>query len=151
MAKQKGKDIKPQTALALTPEYIDTMKFRDWTKYFLDIKNPETYGNATKSALRVYNTENYSSAGVIGHENLKKLKNMSVIVTDQLGYGFADLMKIGLAKMMKGQYDDWDRMMVRLGYFEPEKKIGSIVQNNFDFSNLGAAIARDSKERGLQP
>lgn len=129
----------------------ETEKFNRWVRCFFDAKNKKTYGNATQSALKAYNTTNYKSASVIGHENLVKLRHLSSTVADQLGYGFADLIKIGLAKMIKGSYDDWNRMMVRLGYFEPEKKIGVAIQNNFDFSNLGVAIARDSIDRGLKP
>lgn len=131
--------------------FKETEKFNRWVQCFFDIKNKETYGNSTQSALKVYNTTNYKSASVIGHENLVKLRHLSSTIADQMGYGFADLIKIGLEKMIKGNYDDWDRMMVRLGYFEPEKKIGVAVQNNFDFSNLGAAIARDAVARGLDP
>jgi len=74
---------------------------------------------------------------------------MAVSIVDQLGYGFADLIKIGLAKMMKGGYSDWDRFMVRLGYFEPENKIGVAIQNNFDFSGQEEAIRKSRQERGL--
>lgn len=132
-------------------EYRETAKFNRWVQYFFDTKNKETYGNSTQSALKAYNTTNYKSASVIGHENLVKLRHLSSAIADQLGYGFADMIKIGLAKMMKGNYNDWDRLMVRLGYFEPEKKIGVAVQNNFDFSDLGTMIAKDAKERGLEP
>lgn len=137
--------------MAQSKEFRETTKFNRWVQCFFDAKNKETYGNSTQSALKAYNTTNYKSASVIGHDNLVKLRHLSVAITDQLGYGFADLIKIGLAKMMKGSYDDWDRLMVRLGYFEPEKKIGVAVQNNFDFSKLGEAIARDAKARGLEP
>lgn len=134
-----------------TTEFRETKKFNRWVKYFYDINDKECFGNATKSALRAYNTKNYNTASVIGHKNIRKAKILSVTIVDQFGYGFADLIKIGLAKMMKGNYDDWDKFMVRLGYFEPETKIGMAIQNNFDFSgnNLADAIRKDRIERGL--
>ena len=134
-----------------TPEFRETEKFNRWVRYFYDEKNKETCGNATKSALRAYNTKNYNVASVIGHKNIRKAKILSATIADQLGYGFSDLMKIGLAKMIKGSYDDWDKFMVRLGYFEKDKNISVLTQNNFDFSgnNLAEAIRKDRIERGL--
>jgi len=134
-----------------TQGFRETEKFNRWARYFYDVNNKETWGNATKSALHAYNTKNYNTASVIGHKNIRKAKIMAVSVVDQLGYGFADLIKIGLAKMMKGNYSDWDHFMVRLGYFEPENKIGVAIQNNYDFSNLGADINKSLIERGLPP
>lgn len=130
------------------PEYYETLKFDLWAKYFTDKNSKETYGNATKSALKAYQTDNYSMAGVIGHKNIKKYKNMSLIFADSEGFSFVEMMKIGIAKVIKGNYQDWDKFMVRLGYFE-DSKDSTGVQNNFDFSNLGQAIEDDRRERGL--
>ncbi len=98
--------------------YKPTFKFGLWYRYFSDKTNKNCYGNATKSALKAYNTKNYFSAGVIGHENLKKLKIMKLSWLDMEGYGFGERMKIGLAKALKGSYGDWDKFMVRIGQFE---------------------------------
>jgi len=142
---------KPTTDLALHPDYIETQKFKDWCRLFFDKSNRETYGNATKSALRVYNTESYWSAASIGHENLKKVKNMRLAIADNEGFGLADMMKIGLTKMLSGEFGDWDKMMVRLGYFEPEPGKVEATQNNFNFNfgDMQQAIAASRKERGL--
>jgi hypothetical protein len=152
MTRKKFKKIinKPVTALALAPQWQDTFKFQQWCKYFLDQRNQETWGNATRSALKAYDTTSYFTAAKIGHTNLKKMKEMTGMVSDQLGFGFGDMMKIGLAKVTTGSYDDWEKMMVRQGYFEPEQK-GTMIQNNFDFSTLGSSIAQARQERGLQP
>ena len=143
---------KPPTALALTPTYINTVKFNRWAALLLDKTKKETYGNATRCALQVYNTENYMSAATIGHENLKKLQNLRLAIADNEGFGFADLMKIGLTKMLQGDVD-WDKMMVRLGYFEPDPGNVQATQNNFNFNfaNMSDAIAASRKERGLTP
>lgn len=118
--KKTKKTIVVRKGLALTTKYIETQKFKSWTRFFLDIRSKDTYGNATQSALRVYNTTDSNSASVIGHDNLKKLKVMSVNLLDQQGFGFGDLLKIGLKKMMEGDYSDWEKFMERLGYFEKE-------------------------------
>lgn len=97
--------------------YKESKKFAEWVSYFTD-KRSESYGNATQSALRAYHTTNYSTAGVIGHKNIKKYKTLASCVLDQMDYGFGVLMKIGIKKMLNGNYKDWDTFMNRLGYFE---------------------------------
>ena len=92
-------------------ESSGTAKFNLWLSYFSDKKNKECFGNATKSALKVYNTTNISSAGVIGHDNLRKLKIMRLAWLDMEGYGFGERMKIALAKALKGSYNDWDKFL----------------------------------------
>lgn len=133
-----------------TKHYRESYKFNLWVRYFTNISYKETHGNATKSALKAYNTTAYHNAAAIGYQNYKKLQHLSLLVADQLGYGFVDMMKIGLAKMMKGDYDDWDRMMVRLGHFEPERKVSVAIQNNYDFSNLATDLEEARRDRGLQ-
>ena len=125
-----------------------TQKFKDWTVLFFDKSKPETYGNATRCALATYDTESYQSAARIGFENSKKLKNLAAAVADNEGYGYADLIKIGLKKMMEGSYGDWESFMERMGHFEPKKKAGE--GNTFNFDNLQIAIMNDRKARGLK-
>jgi len=57
-------------------------------------------------------------------------------------------MKIGMTKMVNGSYDDWEKFMKRLGYFEDDKNPqgGTYTQVNV---NLGDAISQARKERGL--
>ena len=108
-----------------------TTKFNLWLSYFSDRSNKECFGNATKSALKAYDTNSVASAGVIGHENLIKLKIMKLGWLDMEGYGFGELMKIGLAKALKGSYNDWDKFMVQIGYFDD--KSSKKIKNNSDF------------------
>lgn len=129
------------------PEFRETAKFNLWLSYFSDKNNKETYMNSTKSALKSYNTKNYSSAGVIGHENLKKLKNLKLTWLDMEGFGFGDRMKISLSKAMAGDYNAWHKFMVAVGEFE--EKPQTLVQNNFDFSGQEEAIKKSRLERGL--
>lgn len=130
MSSKSVKKVEPEKRLAVTKEYIMTQKFKDWCKYYLDPTSTETYGNATRSALRVYNTESYHAAGNIGMENVKKLgdtygkdvKLLKTMIADQNGFGLADMMKIGLKMMMEGEFDDWLKMMRELGYSNEEVK-----------------------------
>lgn len=158
--KAKAAESKVVAQIVATPENqtIETkegeadirvsQKFKDWTVLFFDKSRPETYGNATRCALEAYNTTNYASAGQIGHENLKKLEKLASTVADGEGYGYADLIKIGLKKMMEGSYGDWESFMERMGHFEPKKKAGE--GNTFNFDNLQIAIMNDRKARGLK-
>lgn len=158
--KQKAAESKVVAQIVATPENqtIETkegeadirvsQKFKDWTVLFFDKSKPETYGNATKCALEVYDTTNYASAGQIGHENLRKLEKLASTVADSEGYGYADLIKIGLKKMMEGSYGDWESFMERMGHFDPKKKQGE--GNTFNFDNLNVAIMRDREARGLK-
>lgn len=139
------KHEKEPKALVLTPEYRETVKFNRWCKAFLD-KGSKTYGNATQSALQVYNTESYSSAGRIGFENTKKLKNLGTMIADSEGKGYAERMKKFIEKGFNGSFDEMERLMIRLGDFEPEEKSPTLNQFNF---NMGDAINQSRRERGL--
>lgn len=140
------KQQKEPKELALTPEYKETVKFNSWVRAFFDKENKKTFGNATESALYAYNTDNRVSAASIGHQNLRKLQTLGADFLEKEGYGFGELMKIGTAKMLEGDYDVWERFMTKLGYFEPPKPAPTLNQFNF---NMGDAIAESRKERGL--
>lgn len=150
---QAIKDYKEDKLSIAVNKKIDKIKvgkkFKEWTALFLDKSNREYYGNATKCALKVYNTDNYATAGSIGSQNLKKLKNIGGIILENEGFGIGEMMKIGMAKVMSGNYGDWDKMMERLGYFEPPAK-NPEGGNTFNFENLNVAIMKDRHNRGLE-
>jgi len=129
----------------------ETRKFNLWVKYFMDKSNPDTYGNAVRSALKTYNTSNYHSAGQIGYENLKKLENMKLMIAENEGFGIAEFIKVALAKGLKGTYKDWEDLGIQLGYFSRKPEAQVNIQANYNFSNLGMDINNDRKIRGLQP
>jgi hypothetical protein len=85
-------------------ELIITEKFKDWCALYFDKSKVETYGNATRCALMVYNTKSYYNAGAIGHTNSKKLQIIAKTILDNEGFGMADLLKIGLSKMTEGSF-----------------------------------------------
>jgi hypothetical protein len=144
----EGKDKKLASGIAKKKKGRSiTLKFKAWTAFFMDSSNKATWGNATQSALKAYNTKDYQSAAVIGHDNLNKLKEIAKSTLDADGIGFGELMKIGTDKMKKGSYQDWEAFMERIGYFKPKVKGGD---NTFNFNNLNLAISQDRRDRGLE-
>ncbi len=51
-----------------------TVKQKAFLKAYLD-PTSKTFGNGTLSAMGVYDTDDYQTAGAIAYENLKKLQN----------------------------------------------------------------------------
>jgi len=147
-------EVQPQNVEIDKIKFRETLKFKRWTKLFLskmiDDKVNPLYGNATKCALAVYGTKSYMTAAGIGSINYKKLRSMKEYILDNEGYGIADLMKIGLAKVLKGNYQDWESFMIQMGYMQPQPKVGVAIQNNFNMADLQTAVAQSRKERGLQ-
>ena len=146
---RKKKQPTKAIVLSQAPEIDIKGKFELWCHHFFNKNNKETYLNATKSALKAYDTTKYFNAGRIGYDNSKKLQKLKLIWLDMEGFGFGDRMKIGLSKAMSGDYSDWEKFMVRVGEFGG--KPAALIQNNYDFSNLGADINKSLIERGLQP
>lgn len=134
-------DVKTEAKLSL--------KFQKWCKLFTD-ETSETYGNATKSALKAYKTKSYSTAGTIGHENLKKLKNLGLMFTESNGVDVKELWKILAAKAIKGSYEQTLSFMERIGVIDPVAP-GAANQNNFqfNFADLAASFTQARRERGL--
>ena len=143
-------EVKPQKTEVEKLKYNESLKFNRWAKLFTDKTNSQLYGNATRCALAVYGSKKYTSAMVIGSQNYKKLRNLKEFILDNEGYGIADLMKIGLAKVLKGDYEDWESFMIQMGYLHPQPKVGVAIQNNFNMAELSTAVAQARKERGLQ-
>lgn len=132
----------------------ESVKFSRWAKLFMlktiDGKMNEAYGNATKCALATYGTKNYASAAQIGYTNFKKLKGMTQYIVDNEGYGVGDLLKIGLAKVIDGKYEDWESFMIHMGYLQPQPKVGVAIQNNFNMADLQQEVQKAREARGLQ-
>lgn len=93
-------------------------KFLSWEKYYTDSHNRKTYGNATQSALIVYNTTNHNTAAVIGSKNIRKYKVLASMVAEKEGFDFATLIKVGVKKVLEGNYNDWEKFMKQIGYFD---------------------------------
>ena len=74
--KQASKKAVPSKSPSLPSEQRLTLKQKAFCKALVD-PDAETYSNATKSALKTYNTTDYMTAATIGHDNLNnpKLQN----------------------------------------------------------------------------
>jgi hypothetical protein len=147
-------EVKPQNVEIEKIKYRESLKFNRWAKLFTSKTingevNP-IYGNATRCALAVYGTKSYYTAGRMGSDNYKKLRSIKEYILDNEGYGVVDLMKIGLAKVLKGDYEDWESFMIQMGYLQPQPKVGVAIQNNFNMADLQSAVSQSRKERGLQ-
>lgn len=136
----------------MNKNYRETKKFNLWCIYFFDSTNKTTHLNATQSAIQAYgykNDKQYHLASVTGSKNMRKYEGLGVAITDQHGLSFGELMKIGIEKMKKGTYSDWEKFMIKLGYFPEKAPI--LEQNNvFNFLHLKEAITRTREERGLR-
>lgn len=113
---------KDQKGLALTKEYVETIRFTIWLRKFTDPKS-KTFGNSTQSAIEAYNYDpinQYKLATVTGVRNRKKAIEMGIIegLLEKMGFGFGDLLKIGMKKVLEGDYQDWEKMMKLIGYFD---------------------------------
>ena len=133
--------------------YKETVRYNLWAKYFTDVNHKDTWGNATQSAIKAYgydSPDRYHLASVTGSKNMRKYEYLAVGIADMMGFGFGQLMKIGIKKALDGSYKDWDSLMVRLGYFEVKEPPHQYNQfNQFNFKDIGEAIAQSRKERGL--
>lgn len=136
-------------------QFRETQKFNLWAKYFTDKNDRDCYLNATKSAIKAYGYSSpgqYHLASVTGSKNMRKYEFLASSTLDMMGFGFGDLLKIGIKKVLEGSYKDWDAFMERVGYFEEK---GKIQQNNhfnqFNFENIQEAIIQARTERGLTP
>lgn len=130
----------------------ETLKFNRWANYYSDPKQKDTYGNATKSAIKAYgytSPSQYHLASVTGSKNMRKYENIALVMCEQEGFGYKELLRIGIKKMIDGSFSDWERFMIRIGYFTEHPVIQQNTQNNFHFGNLGEAIAQARRERGL--
>ena len=131
-------------------EIKPTIKFKQWSEYFFNKENKETYGNATKSAMKAYKVGSYHSASQIGYENMRKLEYLKVSIAESEGLNIREFMNIAIEKAKLGTYSDWEKLGIQLGYFDNLKKpVIAAVQNNFDFSNLASTLIKARIERGL--
>jgi len=65
-----------------------TLKQRKWIKEYLKT------GNATKSAMKVYNCKDMVSAGSVGSENLQKLASPVRLLMESKGLGMGRLLEV---------------------------------------------------------
>lgn len=121
-------------------------KFKKWCQYFLDPKS-ETYGNATKSALRAYKTKKYHNAGAIGSENYKKLKNVGMHFYENAGKSQEYWFNLLAEKAAAGSYEQMADFMERFGMID--KAATPDTNNFFNLGSIAATFQQERKQRGL--
>lgn len=75
----------------LTPKYLE------WERLYLTKSNKETFGNATQSAITAYNLDpikQYGVASQIGHENIRKHKQIHKRLFEELGITTGKLLEV---------------------------------------------------------
>jgi hypothetical protein len=122
-ATKEARDHKLTTlAQRVSGKLLLSEKFKTWASLFLDQSNREYWRNATKCALKVYNTDKYNSASCIGYQNYRKLQFLGSEILEREGFSLEKLLKIGAQKMEEGSYDDWEKFMEFIGYFPRNSK-----------------------------
>lgn len=76
--------------IAVAKRYYLTPKYMEWERLFLDKRNKETFGNATRSACAAYNLDPeddkaYNVAQQIGFKNVRKVNNLASRFWDKNG------------------------------------------------------------------
>lgn len=132
-------------------ERANTKKFELWCNLFLN-KSSQTYGNATQSAIKAYRLKKkqYHSAGVIGHENLKKLKNFGLRFEENDGRTVQDWYKILASKALNGSYEQVADFMQKMGMIDKDSNVPqNQINQQFNFGDLAQEFAKARRERGL--
>lgn len=82
-------------------------------------------GNATRAAMKVYNTSSYRSAQALGSISLKKAKDIGRFVLEEQGGGLPHMIKHAMSKMEDSETPEWwDRLMKFGGYADFMGKSG---------------------------
>lgn len=114
----------------------------------MDPKSPSK-GNATKSALLVYGSKNYHTAGAIGHQNYKKLQLTGLAIVEEDGLSIKELWRIAAAKAVKGSYEQTIDFMQRLGIIDKDNGKGNQLYQQFNFGDLAEQFMQSRRDRGL--
>lgn len=105
-----------------------------WFKLFMDRSNKDTYGNRTGAALIAYNLDrtnstSYNTAGVIGCQNYKKLKNLASLYYEQEGLTVKVQLDMLAAKAAESKSAKFMEMLLQItNVYEPKALIA--IQNN---------------------
>src|SRR3989339_165707 len=123
------KESEKNEIVEILERYARYPKLNKWIQLFLDKSNNATFGNATESAMQSYDCKNRLVAGVIGTQNLAKLRGVASMYAEIKGFGLGKMLDIGIAKTLQTENPTWYSMMMDIfGYYNPKAQI--IVQNN---------------------
>ena len=98
------------------------VKFSKWAEAYLNPKSA-TYGNASKSAMKVYNCKSYSVARVIGSQNTTKLSTFGLTLSEIEGRGAVYWYKLLAAKAINGTYEQTINYMQIIGILEKDNNV----------------------------
>lgn len=101
------------------PDSQSAPKFNAWVEEWMS-----NGGNGVKSALKVYKTTNYSSAGAIASQNLKKLKNAGAIYLENKGITYTKMLDVALSNMAKAGEKNpvwWQEIVKHAGWETPKQ------------------------------
>lgn len=138
-------EIIPVPQVEKPTKHYESEQFDLWYRYYTDKDDKETYGNATKSALKAYGDDinlpttsnRYRVAAVTGHRNVRKAKDLGMVFLEHQGMNFQKLLEFALKKMQDEKTKDskawWDSLMELGGYKtdkEPTIEVNVPVQIN---------------------
>lgn len=122
----------------LTPKFNLFRQYYTQKGYTLKIKEEErsTQWNATVSTLKAYNLnpdKQYDLASSMGSQNVRKLKDLAMVIAEQRGYTFDKWLDKGWLQLLKAESPEWwDRIGDTLGFrsMKPQVVVDNRTQNN---------------------
>ena len=119
-----------------------TKKQRDFLKLYFET------GNGVQSAMKVYDTDNYGTAGAIACENLKKLKNPIKLFMEANGFSLKVLLSVLADGLQAKKLEDLSGEKVpdhaiRHKYLETASKWLGVNKENDEPDNLKKRIVAE--------
>lgn len=153
LAQNQEQSKKPKK---LSPEeLLDqlTLKQQRWLEAYFNKDSP-TFGNSTKSAIYAYELDpkkQYYVAAQIGHENMKKHKNLGKIYLESKGLTYFKMLDIASKRMLtQDKSTAWfDRVMKHGDWVDP-KITDMNPQNNFTLINVTSAETVNYNQKFLE-
>lgn len=126
----KPKPRKKRKDSLVSQDKYGVVKQRDKMDLFLEeyVKNG---GNATRAAMKVFDTNSYRSAQSIGSIYLKRAKDIGRFVMEEKGYGLGKMLDIAIEKMEDSDTPEWWDRLAKIGGiadFMPAGKGGTAGQ-----------------------
>lgn len=129
----------PQPSESDGIEYNLSPREEAFLEYYTQRTSKETFGNATKSAIKAYNLDpvrQYNYARSLGAKIVAKTNNLARDYMEERGFNLFNMVEIGIQKMNKTDSPVWwDRLMEMAEY---KKKDGPLVEvnNNTQVNNF---------------
>jgi hypothetical protein len=137
------------------PNYKITPKFNEWLRLYTDKSEKETWGNATRSAIKAYNLDpvrQYAVARLIGHENITKHNYLARDFMESEGYNLQYMMAWAIKKMQGSDTPGWWTAVMKHANFTDIKEGGITLNtqiNNNTVNNVNAPEIADFNKKFL--